>query len=63
MATVRVLKSTLDLTFVGGDFCTESNKHTFQALALFGLATVGVLDKDRVSRLLSVHLAVMLSVW
>ena len=34
-----------------------------QALALFGLATVGVLDKDRVSRLLSVHLSVMLSVW
>ena len=35
----------------------------FQALALFGLAMVGALDKDRVSRLLSVHLAVMLSVW
>jgi len=34
-----------------------------QALALFGLAMVGALDKDRVSRLLSVHLAVMLSVW
>jgi len=34
-----------------------------QALALFGLATVGALDKDRVSRLLSVHLSVMLSVW
>ena len=38
-------------------------KPKFQALALFGLATVGVLDKDRVSRLLSVHLSVMLSVW
>ena len=34
-----------------------------QALVLFCLATVGLLDRDRVCRLLAVHLCVMVSVW
>jgi len=34
-----------------------------QALSIFCLATVGLLDSDRVCRLLAVHLCVMLSVW
>jgi len=34
-----------------------------QALVLFGLATVGLLDKDRVCRLLTISLLAMLTVW